>query len=173
MRDMGEPRDHDQRQQRIEIPRHKADEVLGKRREDPDRTDCHDITERDHHRRDEDRNQYQRLEVVPSGNVGPHHQEGEQGAERHGDRGHAAGNHNRRPERLPEIRVVKYERVGGEAEFRRRIEKWRGEKALIDDKRKRRRHSERGQPENQQAVHDNGHLSSSFRSPHHASPESR
>jgi hypothetical protein len=129
-----QPRDHGQRQQRIEIPGHKAEDVLRKCRKNPDRSDRDNISERDHHRRDEDRDQDQRLEILPAGHVGAHHQESEQGTKRHRDCGHAAGDHDCGPERLPEIRVSKDERIGKQAEPRRTVEKRRGEEALVAHK---------------------------------------
>ena len=59
VRHMGEAGDHDQREQRIQIPRHEAEHVLGQSRKNADRADGDDVAEGDHHRRDENRDQQQ------------------------------------------------------------------------------------------------------------------
>jgi hypothetical protein len=157
MRDVREPGDHDQCQQRIEIPRYETEDVLRQCRENSDRADRHDVTECNHHGRHENRDQDQRFEISPAWNVGAHHQECEQGTKRHRDRGHAGCDRDSRPERLPEIRIGQDERIGEQPDFCRRIEKRGGEEALIDHKRERRHHGQRGDAEHKQSIRDNGH----------------
>jgi hypothetical protein len=160
---MGKPRNHNQGQQRIKVPRNEPKDVLGERRKNSNRTDCHHVTERDHHCRDEDWNQDKRFEIVSAGHVGAHHQKSEQSAERHGDCRHTSGDYNSRPECLPKIGVVKDERIRKQTNLCGRIKKGSSEKALVDHEGQRRHHGQGGQAKDEQTVYDNGHLSSSFR----------
>ena len=160
MRHVSEAGDDDQRPERVEIPRHEAENLLGQGRENADRPDRNDIAERDDDSRDENRNQQQRFEVLLARHIGAHHQEGEQGAERHGDRGHTAGDRDGGPEGLPEVVVGKDEGIGGKARLGRRIEERCRQEALVEHQRERHRHGERGDAENQEPVHNDRHYCS-------------
>ena len=141
VRQAGDDRDAGQR---IDIPRHGADQVLCPQRVETDRSHRDDVAEREHHRRNEDRDQHQHFDHALSGQVGAGQQEGECRTQRQRDDHHAECDHHRVAQRRPEIGVIENERVRVEAEMLDRIEERRVEKALPEDQRQRRKHHQRG-----------------------------
>ena len=102
----------------IEVPRHEADQPLDGQRREPDRADGDDVAEGEHDRRQHDRHQQRRLDQAFRRQIGAHHQEGEHGAERHRDRGHAGGERERVEKGAREVGLTENELVGGEAQPR-------------------------------------------------------
>ena len=106
MRYMGQARDDDQAGQRVQIPGNETDQALDRQRCEAHRADGNHITERDDDRRQHDRHQQRGLDQVLRRQVGAHDQEGEQSTERHGDRGHAGGEHDRGHKGAGEVRFT-------------------------------------------------------------------
>ncbi len=152
MRHMGQPGDHNQRSEGIEIPRHHADEAPVSYTENAVYKRQHHVAERQHHRGHEDRDQDHRLEPLPARQVGAHHQEGERGAERHRDRGHAGGEQHGGAESVPEIGVGEDEPVGVQAEPRIGLKERRGEDALVEHQRQGRQHRQRGDCDDDETI---------------------
>ena len=116
VRHMGEARDDDQAGQRVQIPGHETDQALDRQRREADRADGNHIAERDHDRRQHDRHQQRRLDQALRRQVGAHDQESEQPAERHRDRGHAGGEHDRGHKGAREVGFGENKRVGFKAQ---------------------------------------------------------
>ncbi len=144
MRNVREPRDHRDARERVDVPGHVAEEVLGPQRIEADRPHRHDVAERQHHRRHEHGDQHQHFDDALARQVGAGKQERERGAERQRDQRHAGGDDDRIDDGVPEIRVVEDEAVRTETQMPRGIEERRRQKALPEDQQHRRQDHQRG-----------------------------
>ena len=66
VRDVGQPGDHDDAGHRVEVPRHRAEQLLCPDGDEADRTDRHGVAEAEHHGGDEYRDQEHRFDPSPS-----------------------------------------------------------------------------------------------------------
>ncbi len=158
---MGQAGDDGDAGERVDVPGHEPEQLLGPDRIEADRPGRDDVAEAEHHRRDEHRNQQQRLDPAAPRQVGPDHQEGEDAAERHRDQRHRAGDHERVLERVPEVVVGEDELERADAEAMRREER-RVEQALIEDEPEREEDGECRQADDARARQRNAHYLPAF-----------
>src|SRR6516165_6042859 len=98
----------------MEVPSLEAGSSFEPGRENARWSDREDVPEREHQRRDNDRNQNHRLEPSSSRQIGADHEESENGAERDGDQRHAGAEQEGRSDSDGEILVAKHGPVGFE-----------------------------------------------------------
>ena len=133
MRHVRKPGDDRDARERIDVPRHAAEDRARPRRIEPDRPHGDDVTEGEHHRRDEHGNEHQDFDGALRRQIGSGEQKRERSAQRQRDQHHAGRDHERIRECRPKIRVLENERVGVETEMLRGIEERRVEEALPED----------------------------------------
>src|SRR5207249_1370248 len=92
-----------------------------------------DVSEGDHHRRQEDGHEQRRLQPAAAGKVGAHDQEREECSERDRDGRHPRGDDEGAPERAVEVGVDEHELIRGKRQLRAGLEERTVEKALVED----------------------------------------
>jgi len=141
VRHVREADDHRDREDRIDVPRHalRAEQFLEPHRVEADRAGRDHVAEREHHRRHEHGREQQRFEPAAAGQVGAHHQECEDAAERDRDEQHPAGDDERVLHGRPEVGVAEDETEAFDAERLAGVEERRGQQALEQDEAERQR----------------------------------
>ena len=117
-----------------------AEQFLPPDRIEADRTGRDHIAECEHHRRNEYGGEQQRFEPAAAGQVGAHHQERENAAERDRDEQHPGRDDERVLQRGPEVGVAENEFEAGKTERAFGVEERRVQHALEQNEAERQRH---------------------------------